>query len=135
MSNKPIVGIDLVYNAESVPERLQQIVCTCRATDTYGWQFEEDDKPLTCRKCHKMPRYLVRQCEFCKQLFAKDFRHPNYTSDYPLCWNDIELAHGVTTGARDKRIVPPVFAKKLAAYDNYDPNKSVFSFGAPTQRT
>lgn len=126
-SNKPRVGIDLVYDAHSVPVRLQMIVCTCEVTDTPGWQFEDADKPLTCRKCHKMPRYLVRLCCGCKQLFAKDFRHTLFTSEYPLCWDclqDIKFEHLVALdelrpiGFHDKRNVPPVFAKKLAAFDN-----------------
>lgn len=125
-SNKPVVGIDLVYDADSVPVRLQMIVCTCEVTDTPGWQFEGDDKPLTCRKCHKMPRYLVRQCCDCKQLFAKDFRHSKYTAEHPLCWDclqDVKPEHQTALdkaypfGFVDRREVPPVYARKLAAFD------------------
>lgn len=121
--DRPLVGVELVYRADSVPPSLTPIVCTCEVTDTPGWHPLDQVKPLTCRKCRKMPRYLVRQCKSCYDLFAKDFEHPNYTNEFPLCWGCVTdpteehleiLQKHHPIGFHDKRVSPPFYAEKLA---------------------
>lgn len=120
-NKKPLVGAELLYRADSVPAHLTAIVCTCEVTDTPGWKALDQVRPITCRKCRKMPRYLVRQCRCCHELFAKDFEHPNYTNEYPLCWGCViddehnEILDKLRPiGFHDTRVSPPYFAEKLA---------------------
>lgn len=131
-------GFALASRPDEVNERLAVIVCTCRVTDTPGWTPVFEKRPPLCKKCEKLPRYLVRTCRKCGVLFAKDFKHPNYRVDWPCCWDCVQeltaedyLAMGEKIAALsnyDRIIAPPYMARKLAAYDNYDPTKTVFSF-------
>lgn len=116
-----LVGSRLIHRPDSVPKQLRGIVCTCDVTETEGWRPAWQVPPLTCKKCRKMPRYLVRQCRTCREVFAKDFDHTNWTGEYPLCWehvqNPTEEAKAALAstkyGFQDHRVSPPYFAEKL----------------------
>ena len=137
-NSKDKEGFALVSRPDEVTERLAVIVCTCPVTDTPGWDSVYGNKPMLCRKCNKLPRYSVRTCRECNELFAKDFKHPNWNPTYPLCWEHVQeldeellkrmVAAVGYAGGSDQIVAPPYMARKLTAYDNYDPSKTVFSF-------
>jgi hypothetical protein len=45
---------------------------------------------VLCKLCNKPPDYRIMLCQVCEIVFEKDFKHPRYCWDEPMCWECCE---------------------------------------------
>jgi hypothetical protein len=115
-------------------------VCTCY---TESWPFKTN--PVThkfeCATCHKLPKYELRKCKTCSEIFLYDFWHPAFDYASPRCWDCIknvpasqvsEYYTGKHTDFLVKLgIVPPQYTDSYK-YVHTDPKDVMDSLELPT---
>lgn len=82
-----------------VPFEISHIVCVCtpeekqaawEAGRRVGAKISNKVNLTMCNNCGKYPRYMVRRCNKCKDVYVESFDHPNKCIKNPVCWACIQ---------------------------------------------
>lgn len=102
------------WERNAIPSRFKPHICLCENFDP-GMSKKVPGAPA-CRTCGKLPRWFVKECGECKELFLYDFRSPGFCVINPRCFEHVDhetVCEHVAPARKLSEIVTPKLTRKI----------------------